>query len=327
MSLCITKILRKALLAASLSLLACGGFAQAPAFPTKPVRIVVPFPAGGPSDVLARILGQHLGEKWGQPVVVDNKPGGLTVTAALEVKRGPPDGSVILVAIDATYTINPFIFSDLKYDPMTDFEHVSLVANQSAVMLANSSAPAHTVPGLVEYARRHPTQLNYAAATTSLQLAGAMFDRMAQVKTTMVPYKGNAEAAKAILSGEVHFGFDGIAANAASIKAGTLRAIATTGLQRSPALPDVPTLDELGLKGFEVRIWNGFSVPKGTPRPIVEKIQRDTREVLGRLDVKERLLSLGLEAVGSTPEEFVETIKRDSARYQPLIRDTGLKVQ
>lgn len=319
--------LRKSLLAVSLSLVACWGYAQTPGFPNKPVRIVVPFPAGGPSDVLARILGQHLGAKWKQPVVIDNKPGGLTVLAALEVKRAPADGSVILVGIDATYTINPFIFNDLKYDPVSDFEHVSLVANQSAVLLANSAAPARSVSGLIEYAKKNPTALNYAAATTSLQLAGAMFDRMAAIKTTMVPYKGNAEAAKAMLSGEVHFGFDGIAANAASIKAGTLHAMATTGLKRTPALPDVPTLDELGLTGFEVRIWNGFSVPKGTPRAVVEKIQRDTREVLDKPEVKQRLLSLGLEAVGSTPEEFVETIRRDSARYQPLIRDMGLKVQ
>lgn len=324
---CSIASLRKPLLAASLSLVTCCAFAQAPGFPSKPVRIVVPFPAGGPSDVLARILGQHLGAKWQQPVVIDNKPGGLTVLAALEVKRAPPDGSVILVAIDATYTINPFIFSDLKYDPISDFEHVSLVANQSAALLANSTAPARSLPGLIEYAKKNPTALNYAAATTSLQLAGAMFDHMAGIKTTMVPYKGNAEAAKAMLSGEVHFGFDGIAANAASIKAGTLHAIATTGLKRTPALPDVPTLDELGLKEFEVRIWNGFSVPKGTPRAIVDKIQRDTREVLDKPEVKQRLLSLGLEAVGSTPEEFVETIRRDSARYRPLIRDMGLKVQ
>lgn len=322
-----TSLSRKTMLAASLLLAVGGAFAQAAAYPSKPVRIIVPFPAGGPSDVLARILGQHLGTKWGQPVIVDNKPGGLTVTAALEAKRSPPDGSVILVGIDATYAINPYIFTDLKYNPLTDFEHVSLIANQSAVMLTNSTAPAHSVAGMIDFAKKHATQLNYAAATTSLQLAGAMFDRMAGVKTTMVPYKGNAEAAKAILSGEVHFGFDGIAANAANIKAGTLHAIATTGLQRSPALPEVPTLNELGLKGFEVRIWNGFSVPKGTPRAIVDKIQRDTREVLDRSDVKERLLSLGLEAIGSTPEEFVDTIKRDSARYQPLIRDIGLKVQ
>lgn len=321
------KISRKAFLAASLVLAAGTALAQAASYPSKPVRIIVPFPAGGPSDVLARIIGQQLSVKWGQPVVIDNKPGGLTVTATLEAKRSPPDGSVILVAIDATYAINPFIFTDLKYDPLGDFEHVSLIANQSAVLLTNSTAPAATVAGLIDYARKNPARLNYAAATTSLQLAGAMFDRMAGVKTTMVPYKGNSEAAKALLSGEVHFGFDGIAANAASIKAGSLRALATTGLQRSPALPDIPTLNELGIKGFEVRIWNGFSVPKGTPRAVVDKIQRDTRDVLQQRQVKDRLLALGLEAVGSTPEEFVQTIKRDSARYQPLIRDMGLKVQ
>ncbi|MBI2726251.1 MAG: tripartite tricarboxylate transporter substrate binding protein [Polaromonas sp.] len=317
----------KIFLAIPVLVVSLGALAQVGEYPTGPVRIVVPFPPGGPSDVLARVIGQKLSVKWGQPVLIDNRPGGLTVTGALEVKRAPADGSVILTAIDATYAINPFIFTTLPYSPMEDFEHVSLIATQSAVLLTNKTAPAQNLQGLIEYAKKNPGALNYAAATTSLQLAGALFDKMAGVKTTMIPYKGNAEAAKAILSGEVHFSFDGIAANAPHIKSGTLHAIATTGLKRSPSLPDVPTLDELGLKGFELRIWNGFSVPKKTPKAVIDKIQRDTKEALNAPDVKEKLLALGLEVVGSTPGEFMDTIKKDSSRYQPIIKDMGLKVQ
>lgn len=306
----------------------CGGAqAQEAAYPSKPVRIIVPFPPGGPSDVLARAISQQLTLKWGVPVTVDNKAGGLTVTAAMEAKRSPPDGSVILVATDATYAINPFLFDNLPYKPLEDYEHVTLIASQSTVFMANKTLPATDLRGMIDYAKKHPGALNYGAGITSLQLAGAMFDKMAGVKTTFVPYKGGAELAKAMVGGEIHFAIDGIPANVPLIKAGTLQALATTGLKRTPALPDVPTLHELGVTGFEVRPWNGFSVPKGTPRAVVEKIQRDTREVLQNPAIREQLLALGQEVVGTTPEEFVETIRRDTAKYGPIVKELGLKVQ
>ncbi len=321
-----TTLLYRATVVAALSV-ASFAMAQGTAYPTKTVRIIVPFPPGGPSDVLARTLSQHLSTKWGQSVVVDNKPGGLTVTAAVEAKNAPADGSVILVATDATFAINPFIFDNLPYKPMEDFEHVSLIASQSTVVMANKTLPATDLRGLIDYAKKNPGTLNYAAGITSLQLAGAMFDKMAGVKTVYVPYKGGAEIAKAMLSGEVHFAFDGIPANVPLIKAGTLQALATTGLQRTPALPDVPTLHELGVTGFEVRPWNGLSVPKGTPRAVIDKIQRDVREVLQTPAVKAQLLTLGQEVVGSTPEEFADAIRRDTAKYGPIVKSIGLKVQ
>lgn len=301
--------------------------AQEAAYPTKPVRIIVPFPPGGPSDVLARVISQHLTTRWGQSVVVDNKAGGLTVPAAVEAKRAPPDGSVIFVATDATFAINPFIFTELPYKPIEDFEPVSLIASQSAVIMAGKNLPANDIPGLIEYAKKNPGKLNYAGPITSLQLAGSMFDKMAGIKTTMVPYKGGAEASRALMSGEVDFSIDGIPANVPLIKNGNLKALATTGLKRTPALPDVPTMDELGVKGYEVRPWNGLAVPKGTPKHIIAKIQRDTRAVLQMPEVKERLLALGQEVSGTTPEEFAEVIRRDMAKYGPLIKEVGLKVQ
>jgi tripartite-type tricarboxylate transporter receptor subunit TctC len=322
----VSKILHGVVAAAAIASASGGALAQT-SYPDKPVRIIVPFPPGGPSDVLARAISQGLTAKWGVPVTVDNKAGGLTVTAAMEAKRAPPDGSVILVATDATYAINPFIFNDLPYKPMEDYEHVTLIASQSTVFMANKTLPATDLRGLIDYAKKNPGKLNYGAGITSLQLAGAMFDKMAGVKTTFVPYKGGAELAKAMLGGEIHFAIDGIPANVPLIKAGTLTALATTGLQRTPALPDVPTLHELGVTGFEVRPWNGLSVPKGTPRAVVDKIQRDTREVLQNPAVRAQLLALGQEVIGTTPEEFVETIRRDTAKYGPVVKELGLKVQ
>lgn len=318
---------RKALrvLAAALALASAG--VQAQEFPSKSVRIVVPFPAGGPSDVLGRLLAEKLTAKWGKSVYVDNKPGALTALGATEVKRAAPDGHTLLIGIDATYSINPHVFAKLPYDPLKDFAHISLVVTQSTVLLANKTTSIDSVPALIAYAKANPGKVNYAAATTSLQLAGAMFDEMANVQMTMIPYKGNSDALNGMLAGDVQVSFDGIAATIPYINNGTFRALATTGLARSQSLPTVPTLHELGLKNFEIRIWNGLSAPAGTPRPVIDKIQRDVAEVVNEPAVKDKLLSLGMEVVASTPEEFVQTIQRDSVKYAPLVKKLGLRIE
>jgi tripartite-type tricarboxylate transporter receptor subunit TctC len=295
-------------------------------FPAGPVRLIVPFPAGGPSDVLARVCAQKLSERWQQQVNVDNKPGGSTVIGAVEAARAPADGLTLFMPIDSTLTMNSSLFSKLPYHPTRDFHHVSLLATQSLVVLANDRVAAKTLPELIALAKAQPGAINYGSGTISTQLAGEMLNRAAGIKLAYVPYKGSSDVVKAMLSGEIQTSVDGIAPNVPHIKSGRFRALATTGLQRSAALPDVPTLHELGLRDFEVRVWLGLSVPAGTPMAVQRRIQADAQAVMALADVREKLLPLGLEAVGSTPEQFAETIRVETARYAPLIKELGLRL-
>lgn len=295
-------------------------------FPTRSVRLVVPFPPGGPSDILGRILAEKLSHKWKQSVVVENKPGGLTRIATMDVMRAPADGHTLLIGIDATFAMNPFLYSKPGYDPLKDFTHITLIATQSLVLLANKTTPIDSVAALISYGKKHPGEINFGSATTSTQLTGELFKRMAGVNLTYVPYKGNSEVTRGMLAGDIQISFDGIAANAPYVSNGQFSALATTGLLRTPAMPEVPTLHELGLKGFEVRVWNGLSAPAGLPSPIVDKIQADVKAVLEQKDIKDKLLTLGLETVGSTSQEYVDTIKRDTEKYAPLIKELGLRI-
>ena len=295
-------------------------------FPTKPVRLIVPFPAGGPSDVLGRVVAQKLSERWGQAVLVDNKPGASTVIGAVEAARAPADGYTLFMPIDSTLTMNPHLFSKLSYHPIKDFTHITLLATQSLVLLATDRTTATSVKDLIAEAKAQPGAINYGSGTISTQLAGEMFKKAAGVNLTLVPYKGSAETMKGLLTGEIQTSFDGIAPNLPHIKSGKFKALATTGLQRSPALPDVPTLHELGVRNFQVSVWLGLSAPAGTPPAVVRKIQTDLRAIMAMADVKDKLLPLGMEAVSSSTEEFEKTIQADSARFAPIIKELGLKL-
>lgn len=300
--------------------------AQQGPYPGKPVRLIVPFPAGGPSDVLGRVVAQKLGERWGQQVLVDNKPGGSTVIGAVEAARAPADGLTLFMPIDSTLTMNPALFSKLPYQPTKDLVHITLLATQSLVVLANDRIPAKSMSELIALAKAQPGQINYGSGTISTQLAGEMINRAAGIKLAYVPYKGSADVVKAMLSGEIQTSVDGIAPNVPHIRAGRFKALATTGLKRSAALPDVPTLHELGMKDFEVRVWLGLSAPAGTPAAIQKKVEADARAVMAMPDVHEKLLPLGLEAIGSTADEFMETIRVETARYTPLIKELGIRL-
>jgi tripartite-type tricarboxylate transporter receptor subunit TctC len=312
--------------AALLTKLSVSTGAQQSGFPSKPVRLIVPFPPGGPADALGRALAKGLSERWSQPVIVDNKPGGATVIGANEASRAAPDGYTLFLPIDSTLTMNQALFSRLPYDPMRDFTPISLVAIQPLVLVANDTTPARTVAQLIAQAQASPEGLNFGSGTIGTQLAGEMFNRAAGVRLTHVPYKGGAEVAKALLGGEVNVSFDGIAANLQHIRSGRLRALATTGLERAAALPNVPTLNEAGLKGYEARVWLGLMAPARTPRAIVHKIQADAKGVLTRPETRQLLEPLGFEAIASQPEELVQRMRLDSARYVPLIKELGLKL-
>ncbi len=301
--------------------------AQAAAsFPARPVRLIVPFPAGGPADVLGRAIAQRLSEKWRQPVVVDNKGGANTLIAAQEAARAAPDGYTLFMPLDSTYTLNPALYSRLPYDPIKDFASISIVARQSLVLTATDRTPFRAVADLVAAARAQPGSINYGSSTTSTQLAGEMFTRQSGIKLVQVPYRGASEVVKGMLSGDVEVSFDGIAANVPHIQSGKIRALATTGPVRSAALPDVPTLAEAGLKGYELLMWNALSAPAGTPRAIIDKIHKDVVEVVQRKEVRDQLMAFGLETAGTTPEEMDETIRRETAKYAPLIKELGLKL-
>lgn len=297
------------------------------AYPTKTVRLVVPFAPGGPADVLGRSIAQRLSQKWGQSVVIDNKAGANGNIAAADVAKATPDGYTLFMPLDSTYSMNPVLYSRLPFDPVKDFEPISILATQSLVLTANDKTDAKTMADLVAIAKSRPGQFTYGFSTTTTQLAGEMLTRQTGARLLAVPYKGASDVVKGMLSGDLHFAIDGIASNVPHIKTGKIKALATTGARRSAALPDVPTLTEVGFKGFEVEMWNGLAAPAGTPVAVIEKINRDVAEVVTRQDVRDQLRVFGFEMVGSSPQEMAEAIRKDSAKYRPLIREMGLKIE
>jgi tripartite-type tricarboxylate transporter receptor subunit TctC len=299
--------------------------AQADAYPEKSVRLVVPFGPGGPADLVARLLASALSNGWKQQVIVDNKPGAQTVIGASEVARARNDGYTLLLSIDSTLTMNQFLFSKLPYNPTMDFAHISLLTKQPLIIATAATSRFQSISDLVAASTAKPGEITYGAGSVVTQLGGELLNDAAKIKLNYVPYKGSAETVKAVLSSEIDINVDGMAPNIPLVKGKHLRALAITALSRSPALPDVPTLDELGYKGFEVLSWLGLSAPVGTPAPVLKKIEEDVQAILARPETREKLLSFGLEAVGSTPREFVEVITTDSAKLGPIIKRLGLR--
>lgn len=295
-------------------------------WPKRPVRWVVPFPPGAIADAGGRLLAQKLTEKWGQQVLVDNKPGGVSVVGTTEVAQAPADGYTLLQALDFTWTMNPFMFAKLPYDPLRDFTHITQLARVPLVIVANDKVAASSVAELVALAKRQPGTIAVGGVGPIVQIAVEKFSRDAQVKLLYVPYKGGADVARGMLSGEIAVGFDGVATFLPFLKSGRLRALATTGVQRAAALPDVPALAELGLPNASFYAWHSLSAPAGLARDIQQKIQADVRSVLTSPDVRERLLALGLEPIGSTSDEFVDAVKRESQSSSAIIRELGLRL-
>lgn len=302
-----------------------GALAQ-DAWPVKSVRWIVPFPAGSVGDVVARTLSEKLTQKWGQQVVVDNKAGGATVIAAVEVMRAPPDGYTLLQGIDFTWTMNPYLFSKLPYDPLRDFTHITQLAGLPLLVAANDTTSVKSIHELVEMAKRDPGKVSMGGTGPVIQTGVERFSRDAGVKFTFVPYKGGADSFKGMMTGEIPFAYDGILAYLPHIKTGKIRPLATTGAKRSPVLPDVPTLVELGFPNSEVRLWHALSAPAGLPANIQAKILRDVREALDRPDVKDKLAGLGIEPIGSDPVQFRREIIDQGAKASVLVKELGLKL-
>ena len=300
--------------------------ALAQSWPTKPVRLIVSYPAGGSTDIIARTVAERLSEQWGQSVVVDNRAGGGTVIGTDLVAKSPPDGYTLLV-VPAPFTINPSLLPKLPYDTLADFTPITLINTTPLVVVVNPSVPARTVKELLALARANPGKLNFGSSGTggSNHLAGELFGAMGNVKMVHIPYKGNAPALTDLVGGHVDVLFNGLTSAIALIKAGKIRAIAITSTRRSDVLPDLPTVDEAGLKGYEAGAWNGLAGPARTPREIVQKVQSDVARTLGAPELRERLRAEGSDPVGSSPEDFAKFIRMETEKWGKVVKFAKVK--
>ncbi|HEV7800853.1 MAG TPA: tripartite tricarboxylate transporter substrate binding protein [Burkholderiales bacterium] len=295
--------------------------ASAQSYPTKPVRLVVPFAAGGSTDIIARVLAQKLNEAWGQPVLVDNRAGGSTVIGTEVVAKSAPDGHTLLVT-PAPFTIVPSLMQKLPYDPQKDFEPVTLINTTPLVVVVHPGVPARSIKELAALAKAKPGTLNYGSSGSggSNHLAGELFNAMAGVKMVHVPYKGNAPALTDLIGGHVDVVFNGLTSALPFIKSGKLRALGMTSLNRSAALPNVPTLDEAGLKGFQAVAWNGLTAPARTPKTVIDKINADVLKVIRSPELVDKLKAEGSDAVGNSPELYARFLREEIAKWGKVIK-------
>jgi tripartite-type tricarboxylate transporter receptor subunit TctC len=295
-------------------------------YPARPIRFILPFPPGGGTDILGRLLAERLAANLGQPVVIENRGGAGGNVGAEAAARSAPDGyTIVLVA--PSLAIGPTLYSKLNYDPVKDFAPISLVATVPNVMITHPSVPAQTLQEFIAYARSRPGALNFGSggAGTSNHLAGELFNLLTGTKLVHIPYKGVNLAMQDVLAGNVHLVFIGIPAAAPHIKAGKLRALALVAPERSAALPEVPTVAQAGVSNFDVTTWYGVLAPAGTPRAIVTRLNAELVKVVHSPDVRERLAATGTEPLTSTPEEFAAYIQREIAKWGDVIRKAAVK--
>jgi tripartite-type tricarboxylate transporter receptor subunit TctC len=302
-------------------------FAQS--FPEKPIRFVVGFTPGGPSDILARALGQKLGERWSQQVVIENRPGAGGNVAAEAVAKSAPDGYTWLLGNNSILATNQSLYRSLGYDPVKDFAPVSLVAVQPNILVVNPQVPARSVTELITLAKKNPGKLNYASSGSgaAAHLAGELFKTMTGVDMVHVPYKGAQPALTDVIAGQVQLMFATSASVIPFIQAGRLRALAVTTARRSASVPDLPTVAEAGVPGFEAITWHGVVVPAATPAPLVERLNRDIVSALAQPDLRERLAALGAEVRAGTPSEFADYIASEIPKWSKVVRESGARIE
>ena len=306
----------------------CCGHAQAQAvFPAKPIRLVVTSPPGGANDTLNRALVAKLSEFVPQPIVIDNRPGASGIVAAEIVAKAPADGYTMLAGTEATLVTNPLLFPKVPYDTQRDFAPVTMTAAVSHVLLVHPSLPAATVPELISAAKARPGQLNYASSGSgsAFHLGMELFKRMAGVDIVHVPFKGSALSVAAMLSGDVQMMLIGTATGLPLARSGKARALAMAGAKRSPAAPELPTISEAGLPGFEISSWFGAVVPATTPPAVVAKLHADFARALLSADLRERLAPAGYEVIANSPDQFSRHMRSQSRRLARLIKETGIK--
>ena len=298
------------------------------AYPSKPIRLVVPFPAGGSLDVVARAIGQKLTEAWGQPVVIDNRPGAGGNIGADLVAKSAPDGYTILEGALSTHAVNVSLYNKMPYDPIKDFAPITLVAVTPNVLVLNASYPVNSVPELLAYARANPGKLSFGSGSNGSagHLAGELFKTEAGVDMVHIPYKGGAPALQALLAGDTQLMFDNLANAAAQIKAGKLKALAVTTAKRSSLMPELPTLSETGLPGFDIYTWWGFMAPAGTPKEIIAKWNAEVTRILNSPEMKAFFAQQGAEPAPDSPEQFAALIRSEISKYARIVKQSGAKV-
>jgi tripartite-type tricarboxylate transporter receptor subunit TctC len=307
--------------------------AQAQSWPTKPVRIVVPFPPGGTTDIVARAIGVELQRMWQHAVVIENRPGAGGNIGADLVAKSAPDGYTLLMGTVGTHAINAALFAQsgtkMPFDPVKDFVPITLAAGVPNVMVINPKLPVTTVAEFIAYAKARPGQLNMASSGngTSIHLSGELFKTVTGIYMVHFPYRGSAPAVTDLIAGNMNVMFDNLPSALPHIKSGRLKALAVTSRTRSPALPDVPTIEEAaGLKGFDASSWFGLFAPAGTPRAIVDKIQSDVARALALPEVRERFVAQGADPGGNTPEQFAAFIRAETDKWTRVVKFSNAKV-
>ena len=302
--------------------------AQQPPYPSKPLKLIMSFPAGGPTDIVGRLIGQKLTEAWGQNVVVDNRPGGGGMIGGALAAKSPADGYTLYLAGVSTLAIAPFVQKNMPFDPIRDFQPVSRTTLQPLLLMTHPSLPVKTLKDFIALAKAKPGQINYASSGPggSGHLAGELFKTMTQTNLVHVPYRGAPPALIDLMSGQVQTMFGTILASVPHVRSGKLRAIAITGPRRSTAIAEVPTFAESGLPAYDASSWNGIVVPTGTPRAIVDRINAEIVKIMQMPVVTERLAPDGTLAVSSTPDEFAAFIKAEQAKWSKVVREANITI-
>jgi tripartite-type tricarboxylate transporter receptor subunit TctC len=297
-------------------------------YPTKPITLVVPFPAGGGNDALARAAAERLSRTLGQQVVVENRGGAGGTIATRAVAKSPPDGYTILLSYTGTLAINPSLYPNAGYDPRKDFAPIGLIASLPSVLVVNPKLPANTAAEMIAYGKANPGKINYAFVPGTVgHITTELFAKTAGIELTNIPYKGNGNALGDLLGGHVSMMFLSIVPIIGNVKAGTLRALAVTTPKRSNLLPDVPTIGEAGLAGFSAAIRYGLVAPPGTPRPIIDRLNKELRAAVASDEMRERLLREGAEPLSSTPEEYAADIDADEKKWSAIVKGLNLKFE
>ena len=320
-----TQLKRAALLAALIGL--CAGGAGAQQYPTKPIRLIVAFPPGGSTDIIARVVGQKLGERLGQQVVIDNRGGAGGTIGTEMAAHAAPDGYTLTMGTTSTHVVSVAVYSKLRYDPTKDFAPITLVAITPYLLVVNPSVQAKTLKEFVALVKEQQGKLNYASAGngTTTHLAMEMLKSVAGLDIVHVPFNGNGPANTAVLGGQVQALFGSMPAVLPHAKAGKLRPLAVGTIKRSPSLPDVPTVDEAGYKGYEASLWLGFIAPRGTPKPIIDRLHKELVAIVSMPDTKDLLAKNGADPITNTPAEFAALIKDEIGKYVKAVKAAGMK--
>ena len=302
--------------------------AAAQAFPSKPVKLVIPFPPGGSLDNIGRLIAQKLSEAWGQQVVIENKPGAGGNIGADLVAKSPADGYAVVMGALSTHAVNPNLYAKMPYDAAKDFAPISLVAITPNVLIVNAAMPVTSVKEMIAYAKANPGRTNFGSGSNGSagHLAGELFKLETGTDVAHIPYKGGAPALQALLAGDTQFMFDNLANAMAQVKGGKVRAIAVTTAQRSRLAPDLPTMAEAGMPGFDISTWFGLLAPAGTPPDVIAKWNADVVKVLNSPDVREKMLAQGAEPSPQTPAEFASFIAREREKYARIVKASGARV-